>query len=153
VVAIDFFAYGRHQVIDAVITTVYKNTVLQQVAEVPGYVARQVEDMKFYADMTSSQPIASVHGGQHVLIPFAMEDGGRQGAHAETLLRDLATFVLAKGRTNLATRKMTDAPHSMLISLWIRLWQQRLPAWLHVALSRHVTRLLCHATVARLRYM
>jgi hypothetical protein len=82
VVALDFFAYGRHLVIDAVITTVYKNTILRQVAEVPGYVARQAEDMKFYADRTSSQTIASVHDGQHVLIPFAMEDGGRQGAHA-----------------------------------------------------------------------
>jgi len=36
VVALDFFADGRHLVIDAVMTTVYKNTVLEKVATVPG---------------------------------------------------------------------------------------------------------------------
>ena len=75
-VALDFFAYGRHLVIDAVITTVYRNYVFQQVAEVPGYATKQAEDGKFYADKTSSQLIVSVHGGHHVLAPFAMEDGG-----------------------------------------------------------------------------
>jgi hypothetical protein len=84
-------------VIDAVVTTVYKNTVLQQVANIPGYAAKQAEDKKFLADMTSSQPIAASHGGQHVLVPFAMEDGGSLGAHAkEHLIRALATSALAK---------------------------------------------------------
>ena len=32
VLALDFFADGRHMVIDAVMTMVYRNTVLRQVA-------------------------------------------------------------------------------------------------------------------------
>jgi len=72
VVAIDFFADGRHLIIDAAVTTVYNITVLQQVATILGYAAKQAEDRKFIADMTSSQPIASSNGGLHVLAPFAM---------------------------------------------------------------------------------
>ena len=82
VVALDFFADGRHLVIDAVMTTVYMNIVLEKVATVPGYAAKQAEDMKFLADRTSRQPISSTHGGPHILVPFAIEDGGRLGAHA-----------------------------------------------------------------------
>ena len=36
VVALDFFADGRHMVIDAFMTTVYNITVLEKVATVPG---------------------------------------------------------------------------------------------------------------------
>ena len=58
VVALDFFADGRHLVIDAVMTTSYRNTiVLEKVAIVPGYAAKQTEDMKFLADRTSRQSI------------------------------------------------------------------------------------------------
>jgi len=92
VVALDFFANGRHLVIDAVLTTVYRNTVvLEKVATVPGYAAKQAEDKKFLADRTSTQPISGIHGGPHILVPFALEDGGRLGAHAHALLRALAT--------------------------------------------------------------
>jgi hypothetical protein len=35
IVALDFFADGRHLVIDAVMTTVYRNTVLEKVATIP----------------------------------------------------------------------------------------------------------------------
>ena len=41
VVALDFFADGRHLVIDAVMTTVYRNIVLERVATIPGYAAKQ----------------------------------------------------------------------------------------------------------------
>ncbi len=36
VLALDFFADDRHLVIDAVVTTVYKNIVLEKVATIPG---------------------------------------------------------------------------------------------------------------------
>jgi hypothetical protein len=99
VVALDFFADGRHLVIDAVMTKVYMNTVLEKVATIHGFAAKQAEDRKFLADKMSTQPISVVHGGPHVLVPFAIEDGGRLGAHAQALLRSLATAALAKGRT------------------------------------------------------
>jgi hypothetical protein len=40
VVALDFFADGHHLVIDAAMTAVYKNTVLQHVAIIPVYAAK-----------------------------------------------------------------------------------------------------------------
>ncbi len=39
--------------INAVMTIVYRNTVMEKVATVPGYAAKQVEDKKFLADKTS----------------------------------------------------------------------------------------------------
>ncbi len=43
-------------------TIVYMNTVLEKVATVPGYAAKHAEDIKFMADITSSQPISTLHG-------------------------------------------------------------------------------------------
>ncbi len=51
-VALDFFANGRHLVIDTVIIKVCRNTVLHKVATIPVYEAKQAKDMKFFADMT-----------------------------------------------------------------------------------------------------
>jgi hypothetical protein len=118
VVSLDFFADGRHLVIDVVVTTVYKNIVLHQVANILGYAAKQAEDIKFLANRTSRQPIAlRMARGHHVLVPFAIEDGGRLGAHAQALLRTLATTALAhKGKTPPVARRTTDAPQPMMVS-------------------------------------
>ena len=40
IVALDFFTGGRHLMIDAVMTTVYRNTVMEKVATIPGYAAK-----------------------------------------------------------------------------------------------------------------
>ena len=117
--------------------------MLKKVATVPGYAAKQVEDMKFLADRTSSQPISTLHGGPHILIPFAIEDGDSLGAHAHALLRALATTSLAKRRTPPLAKGVEGLPHPMHVSLWVRRWQQRISAWLHIAISRHAVRLLC----------
>jgi hypothetical protein len=117
-----FFADGRHLAIDAVLTTVYRNAVLEKVATVPGFAAKQAEDKKIQADRTSSQPISGIHGGPHILVPFALEDGGRLRAHAHALLRALATAALAKGRTPPFARGTEDMSHPMLVSLWVRKW-------------------------------
>ena len=79
--------------------------------------------MKFLEDKTSVQPIAAPHVGQLVLVPFAMEDGGMLGAHAQALQRALATSALFKGKTPPVARRMTDAPHPMLVNMWVRHWQ------------------------------
>ncbi len=118
----DFFADGRHLVIDAVMTTVYKNTVMEKVATVPGFAAKQAEDKKFLAGRTSSQPISATHGGPHVLVPFAVEDGGRLGDHAQALLRALAASALAKGRMYPFARGVEDMTSPMLVSPWVRRW-------------------------------
>ena len=143
VVALDFFADDRHLVIDVAMTTRSKNTMPEKVATVPGYAAKQVEDNKFLADMTSRQPISAIHGGPHILVPFAIEDGGRMGAQAQALMRALATSALAKGRTPPFAKGVEDMTHPMLVSLWIRRWQQRISSWMHLAISHHDVRLLC----------
>ena len=83
IVVLDFYAPGRHLLLDRVVTTVYMNSRLRETIEVPGYAAKLVEDRKFYADKTSERLVARIHGGLHTLIPFVVEDGGRLGAHAQ----------------------------------------------------------------------
>ncbi len=75
VVFMDHFAEGRHLVIDAVVMTVYRNTILRSASIVPGYAAKQAEDRKFQAGRASSQPIVAIHGPPH-LGPIC--DGGRR---------------------------------------------------------------------------
>jgi hypothetical protein len=152
-VALDFFAHGRHLIIDEVVTTVYKNIVLQKVASIPGCATKQAEDRKLLADRTSSHPIATPRGGPRVLVPFAMEDGGRHGAHAHALLRALAVTALAKGRSPSAARKQEDALYGMAVSLRVHQWQHRLSTWLQLALSSQVIRLLSPATSSGMQYI
>ena len=61
-----------------------------------------MEIRKFYADKTSERPDAKIHGGKHTLVPFAIEDGGRLGAHAQAFLRTLAERVARQGRRSRA---------------------------------------------------
>ena len=148
VVALEFFSDGRHLVIDAVMTTVYMNSVMEKVATVQGFAAKQAEGRKFLADMTSRQPISATHVGPHILVPFAIEDGGRLGAHAQALLRALATSALARGRTPPFAREIKNMTHPMLVSMWVKRWQQCISSWLHMTISRPAVRLLCPTLVA-----
>ena len=97
-VVLDFAAGGRHLVIDGVVTTVYRNSVLSKVATIPGFVVKQVEDKKFKTDKDSPHPVSAYHGGRHRLNPFAMEDGGRIGTHGQATLQMLAEYAVAKGK-------------------------------------------------------
>ena len=83
---------------DAVATTVYRNTGIQKVTSITRCDAKQVEDRKLLANWASVEPIASINGALHILVLFAIEDGGRLGAHALALLKASATIVLDKGR-------------------------------------------------------
>ncbi len=135
VVALHFFADGRHLVIDVVMTTVYKYTVLEKIATVSGYAAKQAEDRKFQADMTSSHPISLLHGGPHILVPFASGDGGRLEADDHALLRALATATLAKGRTPPFAKGVEDMPHPMQVS---HVCQEVVAANLRMDTHRHL---------------
>jgi hypothetical protein len=42
--------------------------------------------------------VARVHGGRDTLVSFAVEDGGRLGAHAQSFLRSLAERAVRQGR-------------------------------------------------------
>jgi hypothetical protein len=93
--------------------------VLEKVTTIPGYAAKQAEVRKSLADKTSGHPIASLHGGPHVMVPLTIEDGGMLGAHAHAFLMVLATSILAKRRSPPVARRTTDAPRPMLVSLWV----------------------------------
>ena len=46
--ALDFFANDRHLLLDAIVTSVYRNNnALSRVATTPGHAAKHVEDRKF----------------------------------------------------------------------------------------------------------
>jgi hypothetical protein len=65
VVVLDFFAKGRHLLVDALVTTVYRNTILESASTIPGYGTKQVEDRKFQANRAATQPIGAIHGRTH----------------------------------------------------------------------------------------
>jgi hypothetical protein len=78
------------------------------------------DNKKILADMNSTEPIVSIHGGQHVKVPFAIEDGGRLGAHALSLLRALTTVAMEKGRRPPLAYSKAMAPLApTLASLWV----------------------------------
>ena len=106
----------------------------------PGHVAKLAEDKKFKADELSSQPVSCKHGGDHVFVPFAMEDGGTLGAHAHALLKTLAEHAVSTGRHSSPDSRSPLSP-SMQVSLWMQRWQNRLSTWLHVSLSQQILRL------------
>ena len=88
-----------------------------------------------------------------VLVPFAIEDGGRLGAHVLALLRALASLALEKGRRPPFAHR-AHAPYApTLASLLVHRWQHRLSSCLHLAISKHVLRLVYSDTVARLGYI
>ena len=146
IVVLDYHSPGRHLLLDGVVTSVYRNTRQKETSEIPGYAAKLVEDRKFYADKTSERPVARIHGGLHTLVPFAVEDGGRLGAHAQAFLRTLAERAVSQGRRSRPA--LCDPSGTILrgdgatqVSLWVQRWQRHISAWLHLCLSRQLLRL------------
>jgi hypothetical protein len=107
-----------------------------------------VEERKFYADKASEWHVARIHGGRHILISFAVEDGGRLGAHAEAFLHTLAEWAVRQGRRIRA--QLRDPGGNVLrsdgatqVSLWVQRWQRHIFFWLHLSLYRQLLRLFC----------
>ena len=105
---LEFAEASIHLIIDRVVTAFYRNNILSRVATMPGFAAKQAKDNKFKADTDSPKPVATTHGGHHMLVPFVMEDGGRIGAHGQPALRMLAEYAVVKG--NLPPRAPTSPP-------------------------------------------
>ncbi len=80
-VVLDFTTLGRHLILDGVITTTYRNSIMTKVATVPGFAAKKVEDAKFKSHQTSAHPVSEAHGGRNMFVPFAMEDGDMIGSY------------------------------------------------------------------------
>ena len=102
----------------------------------------------FYVEKSSERPVARIHGGLHTLVPFAVEDGGRLGAHAQAFLRTLAERTIRQGRKS---RPSSLDPSGIVVhgagathmSLWIKRWQRHISTCLHLSLSRQLLRLFC----------
>ncbi len=90
----------------------------RRTGDIPGYAAKLVEDRKFYADKTSKRPVSRIHGGLHTLVPFAVEDGGRLGTHAQALLRTLAERAVREGRSS-------RPPYAMTTRVWHAVMEPR----------------------------
>ena len=67
----------------------------------PGYAAKQAEYRKFCADQASASSACIAHGGPHVLVPIAIENGGRIGANAQVFLLELARRPMAPELQNM----------------------------------------------------
>ena len=90
IVILDFAAEGGHLIFDGVVTIIYRNSILTRVAAVSRYATKLVEDKKFKAYAVSPMPFVTGTSGRHTFVPFAMEDGGRLGAHAQATLVEYA---------------------------------------------------------------
>ena len=75
--------------INAVVIFAYRNSILSRASFIPGYAAKQDKDKKCLADKNSTISIATAHGCSHVLVLFAIEDGGRLGAYADVMIKAL----------------------------------------------------------------
>ncbi len=135
-----------------VVTTVYMNSILSKVAMITGFAAKKMEDTKLRSDQTSANPVSTAHGGRHTFVPFAMEDGGKIGAHGRAILRMLAEHAIAKGKLPPMPRHAALPSPPVTVSLWVRRWQQRLSTWLHLTLSHQVLRYLAPSLAAGVCY-
>ena len=111
-----------------------------------------MEDNKFKANVDSANPVSTIHGGRHRLIPFAMEDGGWIGAHGQATLRMLAEYAVAKGKAPPMSARATPLQPPEAVAMWMRRWQQKLSVWLHLTLSRQVLRYLATSVATGVCY-
>jgi hypothetical protein len=119
-VVMDFVEGGRHLTIDGVVTIVYSTTILAKVASIPEFAAKQVEDKKFKADADFANPVSTINGGRHRFIPFAMEDGGKIGAHGHATLRMLAEYAVAKGKAPPMSARASPLQLPEAVAMWMR---------------------------------
>jgi hypothetical protein len=153
IVVLDYIAPGKQLQLDGVVTTVSRNTRMSETTTIPGFATKLVEDKKLYTDKTSERPVTAIHRGRHTLILFAMEDGGRLGAHAQSFLCFLARRAVHQGRRSRApSRDLSGAilrgDGATQVSLWVHRWQRHIAAWMYLSLSRQLLRIFCPHQVA-----
>ena len=73
--------------LNGMVNTACKNTRHKETKTIPRYIAKLAEYKKLYADKIFERPAAKIYGGRYILVPFAVENGGRLGAHAKSVLR------------------------------------------------------------------
>ena len=139
---------GKHLLLDGVVTTIYRNTRHRETMTIHGYASKLVEYKKLYADKISERHVAKIHGGRHTLVPFAVVDGGRLGAHAQSFQRSLverAVHQCRKSRTPSrdpcgVIRRNDGVTH---VSLWVQRWQRHISTWPHLTMYMQLQRRFC----------
>ncbi len=69
-VAMDIYFVDMHLIIDGVVTSSFRNSILSRVAAVPGFASKQAEKRKVDADRARAQPVIAIHGGRSALFPL-----------------------------------------------------------------------------------
>jgi len=65
--------------------------------------------------------MAAQHGGRHMFIPFATEDGGKIGAYGQAALRMLAEYAVAKGKLPPMSSRAAPLRHpEAVVAMWVR---------------------------------
>ena len=139
VIALHFFGDGQHLLIDVAFTTVWSNTNVSHYCSFPGAAALERELDKINTDKRSVNPVSRVFGGDHVLVPYVVEDGGRAGEQGQAVLKLLAERAVAEGHIKTPETWSALKP-AALVSHTVRRWQQRISAWQHTKLSKLLLR-------------
>ena len=139
VVWLDYHGKGRHLLIDATVASVFCPAMLKSGCfDKPGLAAAKAEARKFSDDAKSVSPV----GGQHRLVPFAVEESGRFGKHALALLRELASRGVKDGYLKPPTS--WRAPKQLrVISYWVSQWLQDIS----LSLSHHLSDIVLERAV------
>ena len=76
-VALDFFGSGRHLLLDAVVTTIYRNAIMDKATKIPGHATKLAEDRNF-ATLTKLHPLRCPLSSEAIVylspLPSRMED-------------------------------------------------------------------------------
>jgi len=155
IMVLDYHAPGRHLLLDDVVTTVYMNIRQRETGEISGYAAKLVEDTNFTPTRPQNGSLpGSVVGCTLCSYLFALEDGGRLGAHAHAFLRSLAGRVFHHGRRSRSpacdpSGNILRSDGATHVSLWVQRWQRHISSWHHLSLSRQLLRLFSPQQAAK----
>ena len=124
---------NRHLLIDATVASVFCLAMLKPGCfDKPGLAAAKAEARKFSHDAKSVSPV----GGQHRLVPFAVEEPGRFGRHAACpcLLPFSARLQIGVSRMALSSRPPPGVPPN-------------LPKWPATGFPSGCRIFLCHSRI------
>jgi hypothetical protein len=106
----------------------------------PGAAARSAEMCKFRQDANSSRPLRSVHR----FVPFAVEEFGRIGDHAEAFLFEMAKAATA-GRPHLLHLPDDSPPMRFYLQQKLKNWRQRISLAVNCAHAALLQKRACSA--------
>ena len=100
----------------------WRNATIRVCSTVPGFAAGQRAQAKFDADrMSSQQHVSRLHNGDAhitlIIVPFAIEDGGRAGHQGQAWLLQLAGRAVTSGRVRPPAYRPGTPPSVVVVPL------------------------------------